>query len=95
MKPRTSVPGTKIQSHSNLSKYNLAPRARGYKTFFMLNSAEHENLNAHKYENIKELSIFSGPVKPRRLFFLIINENANSSWHFNIYEKETFHAQLS
>ena len=24
--------------------------ARGYKTFFMLNSAEHEILNAHKYK---------------------------------------------
>ena len=32
--------------------------ARGYKTFFMLNSAEHEILNAHKYNNIKKLSIF-------------------------------------
>ena len=27
---------------------------RGYKTFFMLNSAEHEILNTHKYENIKQ-----------------------------------------
>ena len=26
--------------------------AQGHKTFFMLNSAEHEILNAHKYENI-------------------------------------------
>ena len=32
--------------------------ARGYKTFFVLNSAEHEILNAHKYENIKKFSIF-------------------------------------
>ena len=28
-------------------------RARGYKTFFMLNSAEHGILNAHKYKNKK------------------------------------------
>ena len=34
-------------------------RLRGYKTFFMLNSAEHEILNAHKYENIKKLGLFS------------------------------------
>ena len=27
-------------------------RRRGYKTFFVLNSIEHEILNAHKYENI-------------------------------------------
>ena len=26
-------------------------RPRGYKTFFMLNSVEHEILNAHKYKN--------------------------------------------
>ena len=32
--------------------------ARGYKTFFMLNSAEHEILNVSKYKNIKKLSIF-------------------------------------
>ena len=32
-------------------------RARGYKTFFVLNSAEHEILNAHKYESIKKFSI--------------------------------------
>ena len=32
--------------------------APGYKTFFMLNSAEHEILNAHKYKNIKKFSIF-------------------------------------
>ena len=32
--------------------------ARGYKTFFKLNSAEHEILNAHKYENIKNFSFF-------------------------------------
>ena len=31
---------------------------RGYKTFSMLNSAEHEILNAHKYKNIKKFSIF-------------------------------------
>ena len=29
---------------------------RGYKTFFMLNSVEHEILNAHKYKNIKKFS---------------------------------------
>ena len=31
---------------------------RDYKTFFMLNSAEHKILNAHKYENTKKFSIF-------------------------------------
>ena len=32
--------------------------ARCYKNFFMLNSAEHEILNAQKYKIIKKLSIF-------------------------------------
>ena len=47
--------------------------AQGYKTFFMLNSAEHEILNAYKYENIKKFSIFSGSEKSRMLLFLLIN----------------------
>ena len=29
-------------------------RPRGYKTFFMLNSVEHEILNTLKYKNIKK-----------------------------------------
>ena len=34
---------------------------------------EHEILNAHKYENIKEFSFFRGSDKPRMLFFLLMN----------------------
>ena len=34
------------------------PRPQGYKTFFMLNSAEHEISNAHKYKYIKKISFF-------------------------------------
>ena len=33
-------------------------RPRGYKTFFMLNSVEHEILNAHKYINIEKFGFF-------------------------------------
>ena len=40
---------------------------------FMLNSAEHEILNAHKYNNNKKFSLFSGSDKPVMLFFLLIN----------------------
>ena len=29
---------------------------------FMLNSAEHESLNAHKYKNIKKFSIFQAQI---------------------------------
>ena len=35
----------------------------------MLNSAKHEILNAHKYENIKKNQNFSGLDKPSLLFF--------------------------
>ena len=41
--------------------------------FSMLNSAEHEVSNAHKYKNIKKFSCFSDSGKPRMLFFLFIN----------------------
>ena len=46
---------------------------RGYKTFSMLNTAEHEILNAQKYKNIMKLGFFLGSDKPRMLFFPLIN----------------------
>ena len=39
---------------------------------FMLNSVEHEMLNAHKDKNIKKFSVL-GSDKPRMLFFPLIN----------------------
>ena len=41
----------------------------------MLNSAEHEILNAHRYKNIKKFNFLSlsGSDKPIVLFFLLIN----------------------
>ena len=33
-------------------------RPRGYKTFFMLNSVEHEILNAPKYTKFQEIRLF-------------------------------------
>ena len=39
----------------------------------MLNSAEHEILNAYKYKKYKEIQLFSGSNKRRMLFFLLIN----------------------
>ena len=43
--------------------------SRGYKNFFVFNSAEHEILNAHKYKTIKEFS-FLGLDQHKMLFFL-------------------------
>ena len=39
----------------------------------MLNSVEHEILNAHKYKNLKKFSFFLGTVKPRMEFFPLIH----------------------
>ena len=39
----------------------------------MLNSIEHEIVNAHKYKNIKKFGHFLGSDKHRMLFFPLIN----------------------
>ena len=39
----------------------------------MLNSIEHEILNAHKYKNIMKFGFFLGSDMPKMLFFLLIN----------------------
>ena len=38
------------------------PGPRYYKTYFMLNSVEHEILNAHKYRNIKKFGFFKAQI---------------------------------
>ena len=43
-------------------RHSVISWARGYKTFFMLNSTEHEILNAHKYENMKKSSFFQSQI---------------------------------
>ena len=64
----------------------------GYKTFFLLNSIEHEILNAHMYKKILKKSAFLDSDKPRMLFFLLINVKMPT---IVIYEQEKFHAQFS
>ena len=67
-----SLPVTAADSlNTDLNKISqwAATRPRGYKTFFVLNSIEHEILNAHKYKNIKKFGFFLGSDKPRMLFF--------------------------
>ena len=48
---------------------HLSPRLQK----IMINSAEHEILNAHKYKNFKKSNIFLGSDKHRMLFFPLIN----------------------
>ena len=43
-------------------------RPRGYKTFFVLNSVEHEILNVHKYDNIKKFNIFQAQISLECIF---------------------------
>ena len=68
---------------------------QGCKTFYMLNSTEHEILNAHHYKNIKKFGFFKAQISPNAIFPAHVCYNANNCWHFNIYEQEKFHAQLS
>ena len=42
---------------SDYTTASVAFWPRGYKAFFMLNSIEHEILNAHRYKNIKKFSL--------------------------------------
>ena len=52
----------KIKNSKQLSKIihknGFMTRPRGYKTFFKLNSVEHEILNAHKDKNIEKFCFF-------------------------------------
>ena len=77
-------------------------RVRGYKTFPMLNSAEHEILNAHTYKNIKKFIIFQAQISLECYFFLLINVKMPTIVGIltfmnccNIYEQEKFPAQFS
>ena len=78
---------------------------RGYKTFFILNSAEHEILNGHRYESIRKFSIFSGSETPKMLFFFIPEMlkciqmlfflsqkclNAYNCWHLTFMNRKKF-----
>ena len=46
---------------------------RGYKTFFVLNSVEHEILNAHKYKNIKKFGLFKAQLSLECYFSPLIH----------------------
>ena len=47
-------------SHATTNLFKSRPR--GYKTFFVLNSVEHEILNAHMYKNIKKFGLFKAQL---------------------------------
>ena len=51
-------------------KLKQAPRLQ---TFFMLNSAEHEISNVHKYKIIKKFSFYKAQISLECYFSLLIN----------------------
>ena len=52
----------------------------------MLNSAEHEIVNAHKYKNTKKFSFLQTKIS-RGCYFFSAHKclNANNCWDFNIF----------
>ena len=62
----------------------------------MLNSAEHEILNAHKYKNIKKFGFFLGSDKSKMLLFPLINVKMPTIVGILTFMSgKKFHAQLS
>ena len=53
------------------------PRPRGYKTFSMLNSVEHEILNSHKYKNIKKFGFLKAQISLECYFFCSLMSKKN------------------
>ena len=51
-----------LNIEQKFSSIHCVSRPRGYKTFFVLNSVEHEILNAHKYKYIKKFGLFKAQL---------------------------------
>ena len=61
-------------------------RGRGYKTFFMLNSTEHEIFHANKSQITNTMpNSFLLNIAEDENFSANKYENANYCWHFHIY----------
>ena len=50
--------GLYVLGQIGLSKWQTQIRPQGYKTYFMLNSVEHEILNAPKYKILRNSAVF-------------------------------------
>ena len=68
---------------------------QGYKTFSMLNSFEHEILNAHKRKNTEKFSFFQAQINLECYFSFSYLLNCQQLLEFNIYEQQKCHTQLS
>ena len=57
----------------------------------MLNSFEHEILNAHKYKNIKKFGLFSAQISLECYFFPLLNVKMPTTVGIlTFYERENF-----
>ena len=65
--------------------------------FLVLNLNEDEFSDAHTYKNAEKLKIFLTIKLSDIVFIMLINVkmSTNSCCHFNIFDKDQFHAQLS
>ena len=62
---------------------------------FMLSSDEHENLNAYKYENIKNFFFIFQAQISLECYFLLINVKMPTIVGILIFMSRKIHAQLS
>ena len=60
-------------------------RSRGYKTIFMLNSAEHEICAANKSQITNKCILFLLNIAEHENFSANKYENVNYCWHFHTY----------
>ena len=72
----------------------METRPQGYKTFFMLNSTEHDISTAGKTKIPANKEVFG--FKSLRCGIYHANRclNANNCWHFNILEQDKFRTQI-
>ena len=83
----TDMPEQTMQSHIRCCRIWHLIWPRGYKTFFMLNSAEHEICPANKSQITDNCKFFLAKhtVAEHENFSADKYENANYCWHFHIY----------
>ena len=91
---------SKIQLFTAQTDWSSQPRcqviwARGYKTFFMLNSAEHEIFPAHKCLNANNCWNFNIYEQENSIISISEPEKCWISCDFYTDEHLKFHAQLS
>ena len=87
-----SLPSLNMFSVLNIYRHHAEAKS-GPEVIKLFSCSTQLSMNFQMQLSIKvsEIWLFLGSDKPRMLFFLLIN----NCWHFNIYELEKFHAELS